>query len=307
MPRTFIALLATFFAAGCSPVETLNAVSPSAHYQRIDGLAYGAGPSQRLDVYRPAGASARAPVVVFFYGGGWKEGARENFEFVASSLTRAGIIVVIPDYRRYPEVRFPTFVEDGAAATAWVFDNLDRLRARPDAVFLMGHSAGAHIAALLAMDERYLEDAGIDAAPRGWIGLSGPYDFLPIESGYLQDVFPEASREASQPISYVTPGDPPALLMHGGDDTTVEPGNTERLAERLREAGVDVTVEIYEDLGHAALVASLAPPLDFMAATLEDSQRFIERLTASPDTSAAGATASRRSSTSANAAASPGP
>lgn len=284
MPRIFIVLLTGILAAGCSPIETLNAVSPSGHYQRTDDIAYGAAPSQRLDVYQPANTGERAPVVVFFYGGGWKGGARENFEFVASSLTKAGMVVVIPDYSFYPEVRFPSFVEDGAAATDWVFDNLDRLGGARDEVFLMGHSAGAHIAALLALDDRYLEDAGVEDQLRGWIGLSGPYDFLPIGSGYLQDVFPEASREASQPINYVSPADPPALLIHGGDDTTVEPGNTARLAARLREAGVPVTVEIYEDLGHAALVASLAPPLDFIAATLEESRQFIERLTAAPET-----------------------
>ncbi len=278
MPRTSIAFLAGLFAAGCSPLETLNAVSPSGHYERTSGIPYGTAPEQRLDVYRPDEADDRAPVVIFFYGGGWREGAREDFEFVASSLTESGMVVVIPDYRLYPDVQFPTFVEDGAAATAWVFDNLERLGSAPDRVFLMGHSAGAHVAALLALDERYLDDAGVDGALRGWIGLSGPYDFLPLESGYLLDVFPEVSREASQPINYVSPGDPAALLIHGGDDTTVEPGNTGRLAARLRESDVDVTVEIYEDLGHAALAASLAPPLDFIAATLEESRRFIERL-----------------------------
>jgi acetyl esterase/lipase len=143
----------------------------------------------------------------------------------------------------------------------------------------MGHSAGAHIAALLTLDGDYLDSEGVDRTRvAGFIGLSGPYDFLPIESGYLLDVFPEDSREQSQPTRFVSGDAPPTLLVHGLDDTLVEPGNSRRLAAALREAGVDVTLIEQEDTAHAATVAALAPPLEFMGDTREVVIRFIDRL-----------------------------
>ena len=114
-----IILLSITALGGCSPMTLLSAVSPSGHYQRIADLAYGGHEYQRLDVYRPKGAEPGAPLVVYFYGGGWRKGSKDEFEFVASSLTRAGLVVVIPDYRRFPEVSFPDFIDDGARATAW--------------------------------------------------------------------------------------------------------------------------------------------------------------------------------------------
>ncbi len=218
-----------------------------------------------------------APLVVFFYGGGWRDGRKEDYEFVASSLTKAGFVVIIPDYRLFPEVVFPAFVEDGARAVSWALKNAGDYGASPDELFLMGHSAGAHIAALLSTDPHYLAEHGLDsAALRGFVGLSGPYDFLPIESGYLLEVFPEILRGASQPIRFVSADVPPTLLIHGTDDKVVLPANSERLAERLSELGVDVTLKLYKGAGHAEVVAALAPPLDFTGTTLEDVRKFLD-------------------------------
>lgn len=147
-------------------------------------------------------------MVVFFYGGGWREGEKADYEFVASTLTKSGFTVVIPDYRLYPDVTFPAFVEDGAKAVAWVNQNLLAGSDRP--LVIMGHSAGAHIAALLALDAEYLQAKDMDVRRiAGWAGLSGPYDFLPINSGYLLDVFPEFTRAESQPIRYASENAPP--------------------------------------------------------------------------------------------------
>ncbi len=262
---------------GCSPIRLINGLSPSRYYQLTSGLAYGTHARQSLDVYSPRTAAGPSPVVVFFYGGGWRDGKKENYEFVASSLTKAGYVVIIPDYRLFPEVVFPAFVEDGAEAMAWVVENAVNYGADTDQLFLMGHSAGAHIAALLATDKRFLAQRGIDAGQlRGLIGLSGPYDFLPIESGYLLDVFPENNRETSQPITFVTNNTPPTLLIHGTGDDVVKPANSESLAGRLSEHGVDVTLKLYDGVGHMKVVAALAPPLDFTAATLKDSLTFIK-------------------------------
>ncbi|MDX1380004.1 MAG: alpha/beta hydrolase [Xanthomonadales bacterium] len=276
MWKLFANLLACACLAACSPLGALSSASPDEHRRALTGIAYGEETRQRLDVYLPEPATADAPTVVFFYGGGWRNGDRGKYAFVASSLTALGYVVVIPDYRVYPEVRFPAFVEDAAAAVAWAAEHAHNHGSSPDQVFLAGHSAGAHLAALLALDPSYLDAHGIDAdALPGWIGLSGPYDFLPL-SGYLADVFPKDTRPASQPVNFAHSGAPPALLIHGADDGTVEPRNSRSLAAALEAAGVPVTLRIYEDAGHARTVAALAPPLDFLAESLQDIERFID-------------------------------
>lgn len=277
----FIGTLSLAAVAGCGPITLLNASSPSRHYDRQADIAYGANVRQRLDVYKPKKLDVPAPMVIFFYGGGWRDGDKAKYEFVASSLTAAGMVTVIPDYRLYPEVEFPVFVEDGARATAWAFENAERLGANTDQIFVMGHSAGAHIASLLAFDQRYLDAEDVTAqALAGFIGLSGPYDFLPIQRGYLENVFPESSRSESQPIRFVTASAPPSLLIHGTDDRTVLPKNSRNLAAKLGGAHVEVVAKYYEDVGHARVVAALAPPFDFLANTLNDTREFIKKTTA---------------------------
>lgn len=235
-------------------------------------MRYGDAPRQRLDVYAPPAAD-HAPVVVFFYGGRWSEGRREDYRFVGAALAEAGIVTIIPDYRLYPEVRFPAFVEDGAAAVAWALDQAEAFGGAPDRLYLMGHSAGAHIAALLALDRRYLGAAADRLA--GWIGLAGPYDFLPLEAADLRDMFGPPERfPRSQPVRFARAGAPPALLLHGRDDATVSPDNSRSLAAALRDAGSDVRLTLYDGVGHAALVGALARPLGFVAPVREAVVRF---------------------------------
>lgn len=265
---------AVALVTACRPVTAVNALSPSAHYERLADVAYGSEPRQRLDLYRPVDESADAPVVVFFYGKGWREASKADFEFVASSLTGAGIVVVIPDYRAYPEVVFPAFVEDGARVVEWAGRNLAGLAEGERPLFLMGHSAGAQIAALLALDPRYLD--AVESPPvEGFIGLSGPYDFLPLEPGYMEEVFPEDIRAASQPIEFVSARAPRTLLIHGTSDERVLPEHSERLAAALEAEGVPVTLKFYDGTGHTRVVAALAPPLQFIADTMADTIAFI--------------------------------
>lgn len=274
--KTLLAGALALLLTACSPIAILNSASPSRHFDRVADIPYGDQPRQLLDVYVPKSLKSPAPMVIFFYGGGWRDGSKSDYEFVASSLTDVGNIVVIADYRLFPDVVFPAFVEDSAVATAWALSNAKRLGADPAQVFLMGHSAGAHIAALLALDRDYLFDVGITNPPfAGLIGLSGPYDFLPIESGYLLDVFPENLRAKSQPVNFASAAAPRTLLIHGTDDSTVRPANSRRLAEVLKSAGVDVQTSYYDDVGHARVVVALAPPLNFVSSTLDDSIAFI--------------------------------
>ena len=258
-------LAAGFALAACSPLAVLNAFVPEGGLERNAAIAYGDDVRQRLDVYVPRGMPAQspAPVVVFFYGGRWQEGERARYLFVAEALTAQGFVVVVPDYRVHPAVQYPVFLEDGARAVAWTKREITRFGGDPSRIFLMGHSAGAHIAAMLAYDEEFLTRQGLRRADvRGVIGLAGPYDFLPLTDADLQGVFSAAaSLEATQPITYVHGGEPPSLLITGDADTTVKPGNTVRLAARLRESGSTVVERHYESLNHYTLIARLAAPL----------------------------------------------
>jgi acetyl esterase/lipase len=223
-------------------------------------IAYGDLPRQRLDVYSPNAPQARpAPVVVFLYGGAWDSGSKDDYRFVGRTLAAHGMVAVVPDYRVYPEVVFPAFVEDAAAAVAWTFAHAGRHAGDGAPVYLMGHSAGAHIAAMLALDESFLRVQG--HSPRqlaGWIGLSGPYDFLPLQSRRLKRIFGDTAPRITQPIEFVTAAAPPALLISGDADTIVLPRNTLRLSQRLREAGVAVREVIYPDVGHGRTVAAFS-------------------------------------------------
>src|SRR5690606_38098443 len=180
--------------------------------------------------------------------------------YVGRWLAEAGVTTIIPDYRLFPEVRYPVFVEDAAAAVAWVFGNHERLGIDPERIHLSGHSAGAHIAALLATDSKYLERHGIEPGNlAGVIGLSGPYDVLPLTDDDLVEIFsadPELQAD-SQPVNHVDGDEPPFLLLHGDDDLLVWPRNSIRLKARLDAAGVPAELRIYKGIGHIRMLASL--------------------------------------------------
>lgn len=273
----FIPLFATAAAlAGCSGQGVINALTPAWSYQRHADIAYGELSRQRLDVYVPDNAE-RAPVVVFFYGGRWSDGDKEGFKFVAQALAAHGFVAVVPDYRLYPQVVFPAFVQDGARAVAWARDHVAEYGGDPDRLFVMGHSAGAHIAAMLATDADHL--AAVGGSPdwlAGMIGMAGPYEFLPITADDLQAIFgPESEWPASQPVNFVNGDEPPMLLLHGGADATVHAEDSEILARRVRDAGGRAELKIYEGIGHIRLVAQMAAPLRWLGSQSEDIAAFI--------------------------------
>jgi acetyl esterase/lipase len=275
--RRAVAALALVTGAGCSAVDVVNALTPRVGYQRVRDIPYGADARQTLDVYMPAGAD-RAPVLVFFYGGNWDSGAKADYRFVAQAFTSRGFVVVIPDYRLYPAVRYPAFLDDGAKAARWVWDNIGRYGGDRDRLFLGGHSAGAYNAAMLGLDGRWLAkvDLNPDQAIKGVVGLAGPYDFLPITDPTLQIIFgPSQSWPETQPIRYVHPGAPAFFLAAGSADKTVDPGNVDRLEAALRRANVPVETRVYGGIGHAELAGALSFPLRFLAPVLADSAAFM--------------------------------
>lgn len=275
--QAFTLAVAALLAA-CSPIKVLNALTPSNTFTRTSSIAYGTDPRQTLDIYRPLTASPNTPVVVFFYGGSWNSGAKEDYGFVGEALASRGIVVVIADYRLYPQVRYPAFLQDGANAVAWAHQHIAEYGAAPDQLYVMGHSSGAYNASMLALDARWLKEVNMSPSMlKGWIGLAGPYDFLPIQNREVRPVFffPDSPLD-SQPINHVSHDAPPSLLIASASDTLVNPArNTGGLANKLREAGVPVQAFYFTKTSHATLVASIAKPLRWLAPVLDQVTAFI--------------------------------
>ena len=265
--------------SACSPVKLLNALTPDSTFDKTAGIAYGDDPRQKLDVYVPRHALPDAPVVVFFYGGSWNSGAREDYNFVGEALASRGIVAVVADYRLYPQVRYPLFLQDAARAVAWTKANIREFSGNPQRLYLMGHSSGGYNAAMLALDGDLLAAAGMSPKDlRGWIGLAGPYDFLPIENPAVRPVFfwPDSPPQ-SQPINHVSRDAPPALLIAASKDDLVNPTrNTGGLAHKLRAAGVPVQDFYYSRPNHITLVATLSRPLRGLAPVLDQVVGFIK-------------------------------
>ena len=267
--------------AACSPLKTFNAVIPKdgASRQVAEAISYGSEERQKLDIFTPDADAPEAggarPVIVFFYGGSWNSGTRTGYDFVGRALAARGFVTLVPDYRLVPDVRYPAFVEDGAASVRWARKHAAQYGGDPDRIVLIGHSAGAYIAAMLALDERWL---GSDrAAIDGWVGLAGPYDFAPFEGEVTQAAFgnwPEPAE--TQPITWAGAGDPRTLLLTGADDTTVEPRNSRQLAEKLRAGGTPADVKIYPGVGHVGIITSIAKPLRGNSPALEDIAAFVD-------------------------------
>ncbi len=281
--RGFFSVVGAGVVAACSPLGTLNGLNNLAPGDRgvrklASGVAFGSDPRQRLDVYGPARADGPAPVVAFFYGGSWASGSRAGYGFAAKAFASRGYTVVIPDYRLVPDVHFPAFVEDGAAAIAWTQASIAAHGGDPARVALVGHSAGAHIAMLLALDPRWLRAAGSDPARlRAAVGIAGPYDFLPLSVGATKNAFGQApDATLTQPINFARRDAPPILLATGTEDTMVLPRNSRKLAKALQAAGATVELKEYDGLGHVGAVLALSKPFRGRAPLLADTLAFLK-------------------------------
>lgn len=260
------------------------------HYDRLAGGREGSYPAatgvpfgthgQALDIWAPnAMGDAPLPVVIFWYGGGWAKGDRASYAFAGRALAKAGFLVVIPDYRKVPAVRFPTFLDDGAEAVAWTQDNIAQYRGDPSRIAFMGHSAGAYQAIMLALDSKRLVAAGADPANvKAAVGLSGPYDFYPFTSERSIDAMSHWPRpEETQPITFARADAPPLLLVTSDGDETVRPKNANNLATKLRGVGAYADVINYGPLSHEEVVMALSVPFRDKGPVLEDSVRFLHR------------------------------
>lgn len=284
--RYAIAIMACLSCA-CSPIKVLNSLVPENGYELVSAIEYGVNARQKLDIYLPKAANEStklesAPlkkVIIFYYGGNWDSGERADYKFAAEALVGHGYIVVIPDYRVYPEVLFPGFMADPVSVAKWVKTNIKKYNGDANEVFLAGHSAGAHIAVMMAINPEYLADASLKPNDfAGVIGLAGPYDFLPLKSDRLKIIFgPEAQQWKSQPINFVDGKNPPLLLAVGMKDDTVWPRNTINLAKKIKEKRGLVEVHEFASYGHVDMVAKLAKPLRGNGELLKSVITFIDQ------------------------------
>lgn len=226
----------------------------------ISDLHYGREPDQKLDIYLPADQH-RGAHLVFFHGGSWSSGHKDEYAFLGSALAAFGISCAVVGYRLYPRVRYPVFVEDAAHAVAWLQREGSRYGFASGPLYLMGHSAGAHIAALVAMDERYRDMARLEMSQvMGVIGLSGAYRFRPENDPVHADIFSPAAHdfEIVKPINYVGADKVPLLLLHGSKDAVVGLKIAERMYAAAMQAGQKVDLHIQHGYGH------VRPLFDFL-------------------------------------------
>ncbi|MBA2458029.1 MAG: alpha/beta hydrolase [Gemmatimonadales bacterium] len=262
--------------SACSPRRVAERILLRDHFMLTPGLAYGPAERQRLDVYRPRTVRGSAPVVVFVYGGRWQEGSRDQYRLLGDALTRRGLVAVVPDYRLYPGVRFPAWVEDAAQAVRWVSDSIGRFGGDPSHIFVVGHSAGAHTATLLGLDEGYLERAGVPGgAVRGFVSIAGPVATVWTDPDVQALMGPREGWMATYPLSHVDGTEPPILLLHGEKDRTVAPANSVRLAERIRHRGGCARAIAYRGLDHVGIAIALSLPRLGGAPVLEDVLTFV--------------------------------
>ena len=270
-----------FIAMGVGPFDLLDNAMPkdAGGIKVASDVPYGAGPRRKLDVYVPVGLENTAPVVLFIYGGSWNRGERTEYEYVGHALAARGFVTVIADYRLVPEVTYPAFVEDGAAAVLWIERNIADFGGDARRLFLAGHSAGAYNAVMLALEPAFLRDQGATATVRGVAGLSGPYSFYPFRVKAAVEAFGSSPHpESTQPINLVTPEAPPMWLATGDADLIVRPSNSSLLAARLRANRVPVTERVYKDLGHLDTVFALSMPWRGRAPVLDEMVAFFTSL-----------------------------
>jgi acetyl esterase/lipase len=278
-PTIIIGLILLLLTACSNPgLLVANSLAQLGDYTVVENIAYGKQPLNRLSIYLPEPKHKNPATIIFFYGGCWggcETLNKEHYLFVAQALTANGFNVVIPDYRRHPEVKFASIMDDATRTVEWVKTHIDVYGGDPNKLFLMGHSAGAHIAAMLTFNEKYLSPETYRHI-KGFIGMAGPYDFLPFTDDYQKIVFsPVQNYPNTQPVNFVDGTEPPLLLLYGNDDDIVKPINIESLTRTVKQKGGCVEPHRYDSLDHTGLLGTLSIPLQGQEKVLDDILRFV--------------------------------
>jgi len=282
-PRTAALLCVSLGAlalAACSPLTAFNTLTPKdSAVTAARDIAYAPGQRHKLDIYAPKGAKGPVPVLVYFYGGGWSSGRRQDYGFVGKALASRGFLTVLPDYRLFPQVRYPDFLEDGAAAIRWVQDHAAEYGGDPSRIVLAGHSAGGYNAVMLALDTEFVRAAGVrPGVIKAAAGLAGPYDFFPFDVAYSRNAFGQyPDPAATQPINYVEKDSVPIWMGYGLKDTVVYPQNIDSLEKALKAKGVPHEARRYEGLNHTDMVLALSQPFRGKAPVLAEMTAFLKR------------------------------
>jgi acetyl esterase/lipase len=283
-PRTLVRALSPILLTpiiACAPRQLAESLLAGNHFELLTDLPYGPGAQGFLDLYRPRHLKNSAPVIVFLYGGRWQSGSKDEYRLLGGALTREGVLAVVPEYSKYPEVRFPVWVEEAARAVRWVRDSIGRFGGDPSRIFVMGHSSGAHTATLLALDDHYLRDAGVPgSAVRGFISLAGPVATTWTDPDVQALMGPRNMWPRTYPMEQVNGSAPPLLLLHGGRDQLVSSANSTRLAARIRAHGGCAPVILYRGLDHVGIVLALVLPRFNIAPVMDDVMAFVRQTSA---------------------------
>jgi acetyl esterase/lipase len=264
-----------------SPFNVATAVDQGV--RKDDNIAYADGSGMRLDVYRPEKQNGPAPVIMFIYGGGWAAGDKFEYEFAGRAFAAAGYVTVVGDYRKYPEVRYPDFLYDNARIMKWIEDHIGDYGGDTSRFFIVGHSAGAYNAVMLALDSSFRHEYQVSMPIRAVAGISGPYNFYPFEYDEVRRVFGAAPNpEGTQPVNLVTPDAPPMLLLNGTSDPIVRSVNANALADKLRAQGIWVTEKFYDGFGHLEPVIALGAMWRWRMPVLKDTLDFFQTFGAFP-------------------------
>ncbi len=274
--KSLVALLtAVTTLASCAPVSLLNGITPSSTFDRTKNVSFGDGERDELDIYRAENAKADAPVLLFVHGGSWDSGSKGIYKFLAEGFTKSGYDIVVPNYRIYPEAKFPNFLEDNAKAVAFTAETFPNRK-----IVLIGHSAGAYNVLMLALRDEYLSGAGVDRCEvvAGVVGLAAPTGIVPLESARLIEIFPDRFTADDAVLNNVNGPAPAIFLGHGESDTTVYPKNSTALAEKITARGGTAQVEIYPGQSHTDVVKVLSRHFDGDATLKADIVKFIDGL-----------------------------
>lgn len=237
---------------------------------------YGPKARHRLDIYAPEDGTTGHPLLLFFYGGGWDSGDKADYAFAGHAFAALGFVTAVADYRVYPEVLYPDFLDDGARAAEWLVQHAEEFGGDPQRLVLAGHSAGAYNAVMVGTDNRWHQRRRYPGAVKAIVGLSGPYDFFPFDVEVSIRSFGGAgATEESQPIHLDLGIAPPMFLAHGSADQTVRPRNTHALAAALRKAGRQVEEVHYQGVGHRSTLLTLFPWLRWRLPVYRDIGDFL--------------------------------